>query len=98
MKEMLLDIISKYSIISYKKLLDVYSGSEEDFAIELKKLLNDNVISKKVVLICPECSVSLGLKESYHNKDTINCENCDYDIDLINENFEVFFFSICISI
>ena len=98
MKEMLLDIISKYSIISYKKLLEVYSGAEEDFAIELKKLLNDNVIAKKVVLICPECSVSLGFKESYPNKGIINCENCDYDIDLIEENFEVFFFSICINI
>lgn len=98
MKELLLDIISKYSIISYKKLLELYSDSEVNLATELKKLLNDNVISKKVVLLCPECSVSLGFKESYQNKDTINCENCDYEIDLIEENFEVFFFSICISI
>lgn len=98
MKEMLLDIISKYSIISYKKLLEVYSGTEEDLAIGLKKLLNDKVISKKVVLLCPECSVSLGFKESYEDKRTIKCDNCDYEIDLIDENFEVFFFSICISI
>ena len=98
MKEKLLDIISKYSIISYKKLLEEYSGTEEVLAIELKKLLNDNVVSKKIVLICPECSVSLGFKESYHNKGTIKCENCDNEIDLIDENFEVFFFSICISI
>lgn len=98
MKEMLLDIISKYSIISYKKLLEVYLGVEEDFAIELKKLLSDNVITKKVVLICPECSVSLGFKESYEDKRTIECDNCDYDIDLIEENFEAFFFSICINI
>ena len=58
MKEMLLDIISKYSIISYRRLLEEYSGTEEELAIELKKLLNDNVISKRVVLLCPELGSS----------------------------------------
>ena len=98
MKEMLLDIISKYSIISYKKLSEEYSGADEELARELKKLLKDKVISKKVVLLCPECSVSLGFKESYDDKRTIKCDNCDYEIGLIEENFEPFFFSICISI
>lgn len=98
MKEMLLDIISEYSIISYKKLSEEYSGTEEELSGELKKLLNDKLITKKVVLLCPECSVSLGLRESYDNKRTIKCDNCDYEIDLVEENFEVFFFSICISI
>ena len=91
MKELLLDIILKNNIISYKRLLEKYPGTEEDLSIDLKQLLNNNIISKKVVVLCPRCSIIIGYKDELEKNKTGKCESCDYEVDLIDQNFEVFF-------
>jgi len=98
MNDLLIDIISSSNIISYTTLLEKFSGNEKELSEQLKGLLKDKIISKNVVLMCPKCSVTLGFKESYKNIKAIKCELCDYKVDIVNENFEVFFFSNCISI
>lgn len=91
MNDLLIDIISSSNVISYRKICEKFPGSEKELSEQLKKLLNDKIISKNVVLICPKCSVTLGFVESFEDKKTINCELCDYEVDVIKENFEVFF-------
>lgn len=93
MKSHLIDILSKRSIISYTKLKEEFKDDEGELRNQLKKLLNENVISKRVVLICPNCDVTIGQREDLKDVKKIKCDSCDYVIEIIDDYFEPFFFS-----
>ena len=88
----IIDILSKYSIISYSKLKEEFKDDEMELSEQLRKLLNENVISKRVVLICPKCFVTIGQKEDFRDVKNIKCDNCDNIIEIIDDYFEPFFF------
>lgn len=95
MSQNLLEIISKKGIISYEKLREVFLGSEEDLKAELDSLLEQERISKREVLLCSECGVTLGPVDDFNEDDETFCVDCENYIDVIEENFRTFFFSNC---
>ena len=91
----LLDIISKKGIISYEKLKEIFLGSEEALKAGLDSLLKQDIISKRVVLLCSECGVTLGPLDEFSDDDETFCIDCENNIDVIEENYRTFFFSNC---
>lgn len=92
MSQSLLDIISREGIISYEKLKEVFLGSEESLKAELDSLLKQEIISKREVLLCSECGVTLGPINEFNENDETFCMDCENNIDVIDENFRTFFF------
>ena len=95
MSQNLLEIISKKGIISYEKLREVFLGSEEDLEAELSSLLDQGIISKREVLLCSECGVTLGPIDDFSEEDETFCMDCENYTDVIEENYRTFFFSNC---
>ena len=95
MSQKLLEIISKKGIISYEKLQEAFLGSEEDLKAALDSLLEQEIISKREVLLCSECGVTLGPIDDFNDDDETFCVDCENYIDVIEENYRTFFFSNC---
>ena len=92
----LTDILSKHSLISYSKLREEFKDGEKELSKQLHKLLDEKVISKRVVLICPNCFVTVSQIEDVKDAQEIKCDNCDHLIEITDDYFEPFFFSNCI--
>lgn len=90
-----MDILLKHVQISYNKLKEQFKDNEKELSRQLHRLLEENVISKRVVLICPNCFVTIGQKADFNDIKEIKCDNCEHLIEIIDDYFEPFFFSNC---